>query len=112
MNFLPQNIMAAMFTSPCRVLSSIRLARCICNTSVSFTGYLESPSERLLLTSPNAVTSLPATTVICAGKGIRGSVKGLGLREKELQELEAEDLENMTEASLDSFNQEAANIEG
>lgn len=31
------------------------------------TGYLESPSERLLLTSPNAVTSLPATTVICAG---------------------------------------------
>ncbi|XP_050687355.1 zinc finger MYM-type protein 1-like [Eriocheir sinensis] len=75
--------MAAMFTSPCRVLSSIRLARCICNTSVSFTG-----------------------------KGIRGSVKGLGLREKELQELEAEDLENMTEASLDSFNQEAANIEG
>lgn len=52
--------------------------------------------------------------ILCAstGKGIRGSVKGLGLREKELQELEAEDLENMTEASLDSFNQEAANIEG
>lgn len=46
------------------------------------------------------------------GKGIQGAMKGLGLREKELQDLEAEDLENMTEASLDTFNQQTANIEG
>lgn len=47
---------------------------------------------------------------VSTGKGIRSAVKGLGLNKKELQELDPDDLANITEASLDTFNQEATKI--
>lgn len=51
------------------------------------------------------------TSALLSGRGIRGAVKGLGLREEELQEMGPDDLEAMTDASFDTFNQEAAHIE-
>lgn len=52
------------------------------------------------------------TSALLTGRGIRGVVKGLGLQEEELQDLGPDDLEAMTDASLDTFNQETAHIEG
>ena len=39
-------------------------------------------------------------------------MKGLGLQEEELQDLQPEDLEAMTDASFDNFNEAASHIEG
>lgn len=47
-----------------------------------------------------------------SGKGIRGAVKGFHIREEELQELNPDDLENITETSLETFNLEAENVLG
>ena len=45
------------------------------------------------------------------GRGIRRTVKGFGLQEEELEEMNPDDLEAMTDASYDTFNQKAAHIE-
>lgn len=51
------------------------------------------------------------TSALLSGRGIRGAVKGLGLQEEELQEMSPDELQAMTDASFDTFNQEAAHIE-
>ncbi|XP_045139250.1 uncharacterized protein LOC123520752 [Portunus trituberculatus] len=51
------------------------------------------------------------TSALLSGRGIRGTVKVLGLREEEIEEMNPDELEAMTDASFNTFNQEAAHIE-
>ncbi|KAG0729418.1 Neugrin [Chionoecetes opilio] len=61
---------------------------------------------------PLGFTRCITTSAVLSGRGIRSVVKGLGLREEELEDIGPDELEAMSYPSYDTFNRVAAQIEG